>query len=55
MVFGNFEDDLELGSNEIELNSADFDADNFIIEDDDNEDDPRQQGNTNNTKKILVY
>ena len=53
MVFGNFEDDLELGSNEIELNSADFDADNFIIEDDDNEDDPRQQGNTNNTKKDI--
>lgn len=53
MVFGNFEDDLELGSNEIELNSADFDADNFIIEDDDNEDDPRQQGNTNNAKKDI--
>ena len=47
MVFGNFEDDLELGSNEIELNSADFDADNFIIEDDDNEDD---QGN----REILI-
>ena len=55
MVFGNFEDDLELGSNEIELNSADFDADNFIIEDDDNEDDPNQQGNGNNVKKIMVY
>ncbi|KAG2732570.1 hypothetical protein G9P44_004987 [Scheffersomyces stipitis] len=35
MIFGNFEDDLELASNDVELNSADFDADNFIIEDDD--------------------
>ena len=38
LVFGNFEDDLEMGShNEIELNSSDFDADNFIIEDDEDE------------------
>ncbi|RLV96486.1 Golgi apparatus membrane protein TVP38 [Spathaspora sp. JA1] len=35
LVFGNFEDDLEMNENnaEVDLNSADFDADNFIIED----------------------
>ncbi|KAK6203339.1 uncharacterized protein RJT21DRAFT_26347 [Scheffersomyces amazonensis] len=33
IIFGNFEDDLELGGSEIELNSADFDDDNFIIDD----------------------
>ncbi|EGW30426.1 uncharacterized protein SPAPADRAFT_143324 [Spathaspora passalidarum NRRL Y-27907] len=37
LVFGNFDDDLEMNENttEVELNSADFDADNFIIEDED--------------------
>ncbi|KAI5963121.1 TVP38 [Candida pseudojiufengensis] len=35
LVFGNFDDDLEMGShNEIELNSADYDTDNFIINED---------------------
>lgn len=34
MVFGNFEEDIE-SANNVELNSADFDADNFIIEDED--------------------
>ncbi|RCK57946.1 Golgi apparatus membrane protein TVP38 [Candida viswanathii] len=44
LVFGNFEDDLEMGShNEIELNSADFDADNFIIEDEDEEEEREQR------------
>ncbi|CUM64681.1 uncharacterized protein PRCAT00002290001 [Priceomyces carsonii] len=33
MIFGNFDDDLESGNN-VELNSADYDVDNFIIEDD---------------------
>lgn len=38
LVFGNFADELEMGShNEIELNSADFDTDNFLIEDDDDD------------------
>ncbi|KAI5956901.1 TVP38 [Candida jiufengensis] len=47
LVFGNFEDDLEMGShNEIELNSADFDTDNFIINDDD--DDDEDNNGTNN-------
>ncbi|CAI5760569.1 unnamed protein product [Candida verbasci] len=46
LVFGNFEDDLELGSQEnssynIELNSNDFDVDNFIIESDDDDRDVR--------------
>ncbi|KAK6466101.1 putative transport vesicle protein [Scheffersomyces coipomensis] len=36
IIFGDFEDDLELGAtSEIELNSADFDDDNFIIQDED--------------------
>ena len=48
LVFGNFEDDLEMGShNEIELNSADFDADNFIIEDDDEDDYEDDHNNSN--------
>lgn len=35
LVFGNFADELEMGShNEIELNSTDFDTDNFLIDDD---------------------
>ncbi|KSA00586.1 uncharacterized protein AC631_03631 [Debaryomyces fabryi] len=33
MIFGNFED-IE-SANNVELNSADYDADNFIIEDED--------------------
>lgn len=38
-IFGNFEDDLETGSTDqgAEMNFADFDADNFIIEDDEDE------------------
>lgn len=32
IVFGNFDDDIELG-NEVELTTADYDEDNFIIED----------------------
>ena len=46
LVFGNFEDDfgLEMASqNNVELNSADFDTDNFIIED---EDDNETNGNS---------
>lgn len=40
LVFGNFADELEMGShNEIELNSNDFDTDNFLIDDDDEEED----------------
>lgn len=38
MIFGNFEDDLESGNN-VELNSTDFDEDNFIIDDDENDND----------------
>lgn len=38
MIFGNFDDDLESGAT-VELDSAQFDDDNFIIEDDENEDD----------------
>ncbi|CAK9440013.1 uncharacterized protein LODBEIA_P41130 [Lodderomyces beijingensis] len=38
LVFGNFEDELEMEShNEIDINSADFDTDNFMIEDDDDD------------------
>ncbi|ODV81898.1 Golgi apparatus membrane protein TVP38 [Suhomyces tanzawaensis NRRL Y-17324] len=40
MIFGNFEDDLD-SANNVELNSADFDADNFIIEDEDDYPSPK--------------
>lgn len=36
LVFGNFDEDPELGNN-LELNSTEFDDDNFIIDDDDDD------------------
>lgn len=46
LIFGNFGDDVE-SNNNVELNSADFDADNFIIEDEDEADDQPQSKNLN--------
>ncbi|KAI5959215.1 TVP38 [Candida theae] len=49
LVFGNFADELEIGShNEIELNSTDFDTDNFLIDDD--EEDQDEESVTSDTR-----
>lgn len=51
MIFGNFEDDLESGVH-VELNSTDFDEDNFIIEDEEEvEGEAVQKEQLNSTKK----
>lgn len=42
MIFGNFDDDLESGQ-DLELDSHDFDEDNFIITDDDDTNDAASQ------------
>ncbi|KAI3402475.2 TVP38 [Candida oxycetoniae] len=47
LLFGNFEDELEMAShNDIELNSSDFDTDNFIIGDGEEEENEALQGET---------
>lgn len=53
MIFGNFED-IE-SANNVELNAADFDADNFIIEDEDEEDVGSTADEVSaNSKKVTV-
>lgn len=49
LVFGNFDDDLESGAN-LELNSGDFDEDNFIIADDD----PPSNASVDSPKRLSV-
>lgn len=51
MIFGNFDDDLESGAT-VELDSAQFDDDNFIIEDDE-ECQPGDFGNENDDTSKL--
>ncbi|CUM54050.1 unnamed protein product [Debaryomyces tyrocola] len=55
IIFGNFED-IE-SANNVELNSADYDADNFIIEDEDEGDDETatDPDYVANKKNILVH